>query len=398
MKLQCPRRNQARHLLMTVSANNQQDTPEAREYNRIKRRLTLADVLLNLVFLIVLLATGLNGTLRDWVYRGAGQSYSLAVFYYVVMLFIISKALGFALDYYGFRVERQFQLSNQKLKSWLWDEIKTWLIGLVIATILVEIVYNTIRLEPNAWWVIAWLVYNGLAVFFAQIAPVVLFPLFYKFRPLEDDDLARRLIKLSEKAGTRVRGVYEWQLSEKSTKANAALAGLGATRRIIVADTLLKDFTPDEIEAVLAHELGHHVHKHILKSIVLQVLITFVGFWIVAQALDYAVERGLFPLLHDFASVPLLVLLSTVMSFVLMPIMNAYSRQKEREADRYSLKAIPDAGPFISSMDKLADSNLAERSPSRLVEIWFHSHPPIAKRIAAAEAWARTRSTQIDTD
>jgi STE24 endopeptidase len=375
---------------MSFPATTQQtDTPEAREYNRIRRRLTMADVVLNLFFLVALLATGLNGTLRDWAYRGAGQSYSLAVFYYVLMLLIISKALGFGLDFYSFRVEHQFNLSNQKLKSWLWDEIKGWLIGLVIATILVEMIYNIIRLEPMRWWIIVWVIYNGLAIFFAQIAPVVLFPLFYKFRPLENDELAKRLIRLSERAGTRVRGVYEWHLSEKSKKANAALAGLGATRRIIIADTLLKDFSSDEIEAVLAHELGHHVHKHIQKSILLQVAISFVGFWVVAEVLQIAVERGMFVTLHDFASLPLIVLMTTITSFLLMPIMNAYSRQKEREADRYSLSSIAKAEPFITSMNKLADSNLAERSPSRLVEIWFHSHPPIAKRIAAAEIWAK---------
>jgi len=219
----------------------------------------------------------------------------------------------------------------------------------------------------------------------------VLFPLFYKFRPLENDELAKRLIRLSERAGTRVRGVYEWKLSEKSKKANAALAGLGATRRIIIADTLLQDFTPEEIEAVLAHELGHHVHKHILKSIGLQVGLSLIGFWIVAETLTFCVDRSLFAIerQYDFASLPLVVLMATVMSFVLMPLMNAYSRQKEREADRYSLESIPKIEPFITSMNKLADSNLAERSPSRLVEIWFHSHPPIAKRIAAAEDWAR---------
>ena len=368
------------------------DTPEARAYNRTKRRLMIADLVLNFVFLIVLLATGWNGTLRDWALHLSDQGYSLAVFYYVVMLLIISKALGFGLDYYSFRLEHQYQLSNQKTKSWVWDEIKGWLIGLVIATILVEIIYNVIRMTPVHWWIVVWFIYNALAVFFAQIAPVVLFPLFYKFRPLENDDLSQRLIKLSERAGTRVRGVYEWQLSEKSKKANAALAGLGATRRIILADTLLENFTPDEIEAVLAHELGHHVHKHIFKSIVMQVGVSLIGFWIVARALDYAVERGLFLSMHDFASVPLLVLLTSVMSFLLMPVMNAYSRMKEREADRYSLKSIPATEPFISSMNKLAEQNLAERSPSRFVEIWFHSHPPVAKRIAAAEAWARRSS------
>ncbi len=383
----------ARPLLMTFSAQpKSQDSPEAREYNRIKRRLTVADLVMNFAFLVALLATGWNGTLRDWAYHGAGQSYSLAVFYYVLMLLIVSKALGFGFDFYSFRLEHQFQLSNQKLKSWLWDEVKGWLIGVVIAAILVEMIYNVIRLAPYKWWIIVWVIYNGLAIFFAQIAPVVLFPLFYKFKPLENDELVKRLIALSERAGTRVRGVYEWKLSEKSKKANAALAGLGATRRIIIADTLLQDFTTEEIEAVLAHELGHHVHKHIQKSMALQVVTSFVGFYAVAEILRYAVDRDMFPMMHDFASLPLLVLLATLMSFVLMPLMNAYSRQKEREADRYSLKSIPAVEPFITSMNKLADSNLAERSPSRLVEIWFHSHPPIAKRIAVAEAWARTKS------
>lgn len=381
-----------------ASSAKSQDTPEAREYNRVRRRHTIADFVVNLLFLVALLATGWNGTLRDWALAAAQQSYSLAVFYYVLMLFAISKVLGFGLDYYGFRLEHRFQLSNHKLKSWLWDEIKRWLIGLVIATVLVEIVYNVIRVAPFWWWIIVWVIYNSLAIFSAQIAPVVLFPLFYKFKPLENDELTKRLIKLSERAGTRVRGVYEWQLSEKSKKANAALAGLGATRRIILADTLIENFSPDEIEAVLAHELGHHVHKHIIKSMALQAVVSLVGFWVVAQALEYAVNRGVFPLVHDFASVPLLVLLTTVMSFLLMPVMNAYSRMKEREADRYSLSSIADAGPFITSMNKLADQNLAERWPSRLVEIWFHSHPPVAKRIAVAEAWAQDHSTRNNPD
>lgn len=378
---------------MTFSANSAQsqlkDSPEARHYSRIRRRLSIADLLLNFAFLAALLATGLNSTLRDWSYRASGQRYTLAVFFYVLMLLVIGKALSFALDYYGFRVEHRFNLSNQKLKSWLWDETKGWLIGLVIGVILVEIIYGTIRLSPAKWWLIAWAIYNGLAIFFAQIAPVVLFPLFYKFYPLTNEELKDRLIRLSERAGTRVRGVYEWKLSEKSKKANAALAGLGATRRIILADTLLQQYSSDEIEAVLAHELGHHVHKHIPKSIVLQIGISLVGFWVVAQGLALAVDREMFLSPHDFASLPLLVLMSTVMSFLLMPFLNAYSRQKEREADRYCFRSITKIAPFITSMNKLADQNLSEREPSRIVEVWFHSHPPVAKRIQAAEAWMK---------
>ncbi len=366
------------------------DSAESRRYNRIKRWMGVSDFALGLGLLIVLLATGWTGTLRDLAYRGASQNYTFAVFLYVLMLMLISKAIGLPLDYYGFRLEHRFHLSNQRLRSWLWDECKGMLVGLLLATIVVELIYSLLRHDPQHWWLIAWAVFLGLVVLLAQLAPVVLFPIFYKFEPLENEELKRRLIVLSERAGTRVRGVYRWHLSEKSKKANAALTGLGATRRIILADTLLDNYSDDEIEAVLAHELGHHVHKHILKSILVQAGITFVGFWLANEVLRYAVEqRHMFETLSDFANFPLLILVSTVLSFLLMPALNAYSRFNERQADRYCFESVASVEPFISSMNKLAEQNLAEKEPARWIEWFFHSHPAIAKRVAAAEGWAR---------
>jgi STE24 endopeptidase len=193
--------------------------------------------------------------------------------------------------------------------------------------------------------------------------------------------------------------VYEWKLSEKSKKANAALTGLGKTRRIILADTLLTNYSDDEIEAVLAHELGHHVRRHILKGILLEIAITFVGFWAANEVLRYAVfQRHMFESLADFANLPLLALVSTVLSLALMPVLNAYSRQKEREADQYCFESIGSVEPFISSMNKLAEQNLAERSPSRLVEVLFHSHPAIAKRIEAAQEYAEGSSEPVSAE
>src|SRR5260221_1896180 len=166
-----------------------------------------------------------------------------------------------------------------------------------------------IRQAPQDWWVIAWVVFLGVVVLLAQLAPVVLFPIFYKFEPLENEELKRRLIVLSERAGTRVRGVYKWHLSEKSKKANAALTGLGATRRIILADTLLDNYSDDEIEAVLAHELGHHVHRHILKSIFVQAGITLFRFLLAHNVLSYAVVRcHKFSAMSQFANLALLII------------------------------------------------------------------------------------------
>jgi STE24 endopeptidase len=370
------------------------DSPEARRYNRVQRWLGIADFVIGSAFLILLVLTGWSGWLRYFALRRAFQNYALAVFVYLFFLLLISKALGFGLDYYGFRLERRFQLSTQKFRAWLWDEAKGFLIGLVLAGIVVELLYFMIRQSPQHWWIITWALFMGLFILLAQIAPVVLFPIFYKFEPLDNEDLRRRLVVLSEHAGTRVRGVYRWKLSEKSKKANAALTGLGSTRRIILADTLLDNYAPEEIEAVLAHELGHHVHRHILKSIFVQAGITLLGFWAANWVLHYTVDHHMFNIeeLSDFANLPLLALTATALSLVLMPALNAYSRFNERQADRYAFESIASVDPFISSMNKLAQQNLAERTPSKWIEALFHSHPAISKRVAAAEAWGRAQN------
>ena len=189
------------------------DTPEAQRYNRIRRWLGIADFVLGLTLLIALLATGWNGTLRDLAMHGAYDHYTLAVFLYVVMLMMIGKLLGLGLDYYGFRLEHRYNLSNQRLRAWVWDETKGFLVGAALASIVVELLYFIIREFPQNWWLIAWAAFLGLFVLLAQLAPVVLFPIFYKFEPLEDAELKFRLVGLSERAGTRVRGVYKWNLS-----------------------------------------------------------------------------------------------------------------------------------------------------------------------------------------
>jgi len=368
------------------------DSPEARNYNRIRRWVGLADFGAGLLLLLVLLATGWTGTLRDLALNMSSHSYTLGVFFYVAMLLLLGKLVGIGLDYYSFRVERRFQLSNQRFRSWLWDQAKGFLLGLVLASIIVELLYFIIRQFPQTWWLITWAAFLLLFVLLAQLAPVILFPIFYKFEPLDNEDLKARLVKLSEKAGTQVRGVYRWKLSEKSKKANAALTGLGNTRRIILADTLLDNYSPEEIEAVLAHELGHHVHRHIFKGIAVQAATTLLGFWVANFALHYVLDHWhIFETLADFANLPLLALTSTLLSFLALPALNAFSRFNERQADRYAFRSISSIGPFISAMNKLAEQNLAERVPSKWVEWFFHSHPAIARRIESAEQWAAAR-------
>ena len=165
------------------------DSPQARRYNRIRRWLGIADFAVGFVFLVVLLATGWSDWLRDLAYRWGFQSYTLSLFIYLLLLLGICKALSLGLDYYGFRLERSFKLSNQKLGSWGWDELKGFLVSLVLAEIVVELLYFTIRQWPQHWWLLAWALFMGLFVLLAQLAPVVLFPIFYKFEPLDNEEL-----------------------------------------------------------------------------------------------------------------------------------------------------------------------------------------------------------------
>jgi STE24 endopeptidase len=218
----------------------------------------------------------------------------------------------------------------------------------------------------------------------AKIAPVVLLPMFYRFRPLERESLRARLVDLSTRAGVPVLGVYEWGLGEKTRRANAALVGTGRTRRIIVSDTLLTGYSEDEIEVVMAHELGHHVHRDIQIGLIAEAALLTAAFGAAAYALATWWRAAGLGSPSDVAGLPLLLLAGGVVTLAAAPFMNGLSRRNERRADRYALMMTAQPAAFISAMKRLAAQNLAEEDPSRTVLWLFHTHPPISQRIEAA--------------
>jgi len=216
-------------------------------------------------------------------------------------------------------------------------------------------------------------------------------PLFFKFTPLgeERQDLVERLIALAERAGTHVRGVYRIDMSRRTKAANAALMGLGSSRRIVLGDTLLNEFTPDEIETILAHELGHQVHHDIPLAILIQPLITLPGLWLASLTLKWGVDLLNLKGVNDVAGLPWLALVLAGLGLVTTPLTNAWSRWRERLADRYAVKATGKPQAFTSALVRLADQNLSEADPPRWVEWLLYSHPPLGKRIAAVQATTR---------
>jgi STE24 endopeptidase len=302
------------------------------------------------------------------------------------LLTAVNEIVALPLAFYsGFLLERRYNLSTETLTAWLRDQAKSFGVGLALAGAAAEAIYWCIRRSPDQWWIPAGVLFTALIVGLTNLAPVLLLPLFYTVKPLTRDALRRRLLGLAERAGARVLGAYEWGLGGKTRKANAALAGLGATRRILVSDTMLAEFSDDEIEVVLAHEIAHHVHGDIWRGIALESALIVAGFYLASRVLQAAGGAAGLRAVDDVAGLPLLLLAAGAVSVVMVPAANAMSRAIERRAARFALELTKNPAAFISAMRRLGAQNLAEEDPSPIVQWLFYSHPPMGDRIAAAE-------------
>jgi STE24 endopeptidase len=264
-------------------------------------------------------------------------------------------------------------------------------VSFVIGVPLLIGLYAVLRVSGDYWWLWAAAGYTFFGVLLAMLAPVLLMPIFYQFKPLSEDrqDLAERLIKLAEQAGTNVEGVYKMDMSRRTKAANAALAGLGRTRRILLGDTLLENFTADEIETILAHELAHHVHRDIPLGIAAQTGFNFISFFIGSRVLEWAVDTFELQAVHDPAGLPALMLALSIVGLISTPVTNLYSRWRESMADDFALAQTDKPGSFASAMTRLANQNLAQVDPPRWVVLTLSSHPPLRDRIRKAETYSK---------
>jgi STE24 endopeptidase len=377
-----------------MSDNNQLD-PErqerAKEYARIQRRLMLVELGLGGAYALAWLVIGWSNAVKAVLLQWTSNPWLLVAGFGLIFglgYFLLSLPLSY---YEGFVLPHRYDLSNQDLKGWIQDQVKGILVGGILGGLVLEIIYAVLRFAPETWWLWAAGILLVFNVILANLAPVLLMPLFFKFEPLGEEhaELKERLIQLAERAGAHVRGVYKFDMSRRTKAANAALTGLGNTRRIILGDTLLDEFSNDEIETVLAHELGHHVNKDIPMGIVVESLTTLLGLYVASLVLEWGVGLFGFSGPADIAGLPLFILVIGLYSLITMPLSNAFSRWRERRADRYALQATHKPEAFASAMTRLANQNLADADPEPWVEVLLYSHPALNKRIAMAHQFER---------
>lgn len=356
----------------------------AKEYSKQKIRLAVYQLLLTLAFLTGMHICGASIFLRDLVARWS-QNFYLQVGLYLVIFSTVYYLLFASLDFYGgFLLERKFLLSTQTILYWLKQSIKKWLVSLVVFLMAGEAIYVFLKHFPNNWWLLATAGWFLLAVVLGKIAPVLIIPLFYKCNPLNNNVLKERLLKLCKTCGVGIKRVYEIQLSKETRKANAAVAGLGKSRRILLADTLLENYSDDEIEATFAHELGHVRLHHVWKILTFGAVISLTSFYLTYVLFKISLGIFGFDQIYDIAAFCLLALILMLIGLLFVPIQNVFLRYLEQQADMFALSHIRNSDSFVSAITKLGNQNLSDPSPSKVVKILFHTHPTISERVLYA--------------
>lgn len=338
--------------------------------------------------LFLILWTGFSAQLRRWAERVTSRRWGIILIYsglFVVLLTVLT----FPLDLFAFWRERRYGFATQEVTGWLGDELKELGVTLVLGLPAILVVYAVFKKAPRTWWFWGAGVLIGFVIFTVAVTPVFIAPLFNTFEPLRDPTLRQRILTMAHEQGIPADEVFQVDASRQSRHTNAYVVGLLGTQRIVLYDTLLEKYTPEEVEVVMGHEMGHYVLNHIWKGIGLASLLILIGMWvlyrIVPSLLNRYQHRLGFKELTDVASLPLLALLVSLSAFALDPITNSFSRYQERQADLFGLRAAPHPEAAVSAFEKFEMLDLSEADPPAFIEFWLYSHPSPKHRIEMVE-------------
>ena len=357
----------------------------AKKYSHIHQIISVIETIIFFAVILILLFSGLSKKIETVAYGYSSNPYlALLIFFGIIGILesIISFPIGFYSDYI---LEHRYNLSNQTLSVYFKEKLKGLALGLVLGIPLMFAFYYILITYKENWWLVLGIFMFLVSVVIGRIAPTLLMPLFYKFKPIEDESLKNRILELCKKTGVKINGIFTFDMSKNTKKANAAFTGIGKSKRIILGDTLVNNFSEGEIEMVFAHEMGHYTKKHIVKLMTISTILTFAGLYLTAKLYEASLSYFGFENTSQIAALPLLFLFLSLYGLITTPISNILSRKYEWEADTFALETTKDRASFISAMEKLADQNLADKTPNKIIEFLFHSHPSIEKRIKFAK-------------
>lgn len=363
----------------------------SKKYNNIKLAIGISETILIFILTFLFVYSGYSRKLSEFLYSYSESDYVVLILFTVVTG-VAASILLFPLNFYSsYILEHKYNLSNQTLLKYFTESIKSTLVSGAIGVPILLLFYFILKEFGDYWWLVFASAMFFISVILSQIFPVLIFPIFYKVKPIEDDELKDRIKILAKDAGLEVQDVYSFNMSKNTKKANAAFTGLGKTKRIILGDTLLSSYSKEEIETVIAHELGHYKKKHIIKNIMFGTVNSFALFFIISVLYKISLDWFGFKDITEIAAFPLLTLWAMLIGLIQTPISNLLSRKFEYEADQYAIEATGKPQSFIQTLNKLTEQNLGDKEPHPFVEWFFYSHPSIKKRISAIENYSKEK-------
>ena len=362
---------------------------DSKRYNNIKLGFSIGEGVLSFILILLFVVTGLSLSLQNYINNFVSNSYLLFLLFTIITGIAMAVIFSPANFYTGFYLEHKYNLSNQTFLKWIWEGAKGIAVSSVIGLPILLFFYYSLIQFGNLWWLPFAIVLFLVSVILARVVPVFILPLFYKITPIDDEDLKGRINSLAKDAGIKVENVYKFDMSKNTKKANAAFTGIGKSKRILLGDTLLENYTKDEIETVIAHELGHYKKKHIIKNIVIGTIASFLTLFIISVLYNISIQWFGFDKITIVAALPLLSIWIMLIGLIQTPLTNILSRKYEYEADEYAITSTGKPVSFESTLNKLTEQNLGDKDPHPFVEWFFYSHPSIKNRISALEKFAK---------
>ena len=362
---------------------------DSKRYNNIKLSVGIIESILTFILIYIFIASGLSQALEKYLSAFITNNYFLFVCF-AAITGIVMGIIFLPLSYYsGFYLEHKYNLSNQTFLKWMWENAKGLLVSAIIGLPVLLFFFYVINRYEELWWLPLAFGLFFFSVILARLVPIIILPIFYKVTPLENENLKSKIEKLANQAGIMVKNIYSFNMSKNTKKANAAFTGLGKTKRILLGDTLLNSYTEDEVETVIAHELGHYKKKHIVKNLFIGTFTSFFTLYVIATLYNWSLAWFGFARINQIAALPILALWGMIIGMLLTPLTNIISRKFEYEADEYAIVSTNKVSSFVSVLEKLTEQNLGDKNPHPFVEWFFYSHPSINKRIAAINKFVK---------
>jgi STE24 endopeptidase len=371
---------------------------DAKKYNNIKLAIGIGEGIVSFILILLFVWSGFSLRLENYLTDFIPNSYLLFIAFILIVGFA-GSILSFPISYYtGFYLEHKYNLSNQTFSKWIFEGAKGLLVSLVIGVPILLIFYFSLNYFGDIWWLPFAIIMFFISVVLSQIFPILIFPIFYKLTPIDNEELKQRINSLATNARIKVENVYKFDMSKNTKKANAAFTGLGKTKRIILGDTLLENYTIEEIETVIAHELGHYKKKHIVKNIFIGTISSFVTLFLIALLYKTSLPWFGFEKITEVSALPLLALWSMLIGLIQTPLGNLLSRKFEYEADEYAIIETANPIAFKNTLGKLTEQNLGDKEPHPFVEWFFYSHPSIKNRINAIDRYSKEHNLNYPSD